>query len=454
LDPAISPRDVIRRFALGSGLSILIKVANSILAYAMLLIIARVSTAEQYGIFAVAFSIGISLSLCATLGQPTLITRFWPQWMGQEETGKAHSVLRFSLRVTALGIAIAAAVLLLGGALKFALEVPWTFGIAAGTALFTFAFGWAEYVSAALRAQGYIALALAPRDIVWRIAICAIFGWAMLAGLTFRADAITLIVGGALLLIIAPQILLLIRSLAGQAVHPLPGPDRRETFRYSAIMWTASTFQLARAHGGTVIVSAYLGAETAGAYFAADRTANLLTFLLLAVNLVSAPLISRYYHSGRTDLVRLIVGLSGLVAGFAALAGVVVFFVLGETILGFFNPAYAAYLPVLLTLCVGQFLMAASGPAGNLLTQTGHERMLLILIVSGGVVSLASQAIAGLYWGAIGVAAGAAVGPVIVNVFAVIYTWRALGIDSTGLSLVARACRNLGRGTSRESGKD
>jgi O-antigen/teichoic acid export membrane protein len=439
----VTRRDVVRQFAHSGGISIFIKAANGILAYVMLFAIARAATPDQYGIFGVAFSVAVSVSALATLGQPCAITRFWPQWMGQNEPLKARAVLRLTMFVTAIGSAATALLMLLGGAASLIAELPWSLGIAAATALFTLAFGWSGFTSSALRAQGYVVRALAPVDIAWRMAVCAVFGGAALAGRSFDAVSIVLAVACILLAVIFPQIMMLHRSSKGATVQTLSTTERTIISRFSLIMCASTGLNLARGHAGVIIVSAFLGAETAGAYFTADRTANLLLFFLLAVNLVSGPLIARYYHSDRKELVRVIVGASGLVSGFTALTGLIFFFFLGAEVLALFNPIYGTYLPVLLILCCGQFFSAAIGPAENLLNLSGYQRANLILSAGVCIFSVALQAFGGLYYGVIGVAAGAAAGSVVGSLAVHQYAWRTLGLDCSGLSLAVEPLRKL-----------
>ncbi len=120
----VTPRDLVQQLIRKGGLSILIKVANAGLAYAMLLAIARVATAEQYGIFAVAFSVAVSVSFVCTVGQPQAILRFWPQWMSQNEPLKARAVLKLSMILTGVGLSTAVVLMLLGGALDLVVDVP------------------------------------------------------------------------------------------------------------------------------------------------------------------------------------------------------------------------------------------------------------------------------------------------------------------------------------------
>ena len=139
-----------------------------------------------------------------------------------------------------------------------------SFSLAAATALFTLAFGWAEFSSAGLRAQGFVVRALAPRDIGWRIAVVVLFGGAALAGKSFDAVSIMLAVAGILLVVVVPQTMMLLRSAMGATVKHLQTADRSIISRYSAVIWATTSAQWLRDTAGIVIVSAYLGAEIAG----------------------------------------------------------------------------------------------------------------------------------------------------------------------------------------------
>ena len=439
----VTRRDVVRQLTKSGGISILIKAASGVLAYVMLLAIARSATAEQYGIFAVAYSVSMTVAIIAVLGQPMTVTRFWPQWMGQNEPLKARAVLRRSMILAALGLGAAVTLMLLGGALDLIVEMPWSPSLAAATALLTLGFGWAGFSSAGLRAQGFVVRALAPQDIAWRITVCAIFGGAALAGRSFDAGSILLVIAGLLVVMVAPQVMMLFRASKGATVEHLSTTDRRIISRYSAVLWAITGFQWLRDSAGVVIVSAYLGTEAAGGYFTAARTAYLLSFFLMSLTLVTAPQISRYYNSDRKDLVRIIVGVTGLMAGFTALTGIIFFFFFGARILALFNPLYVAYLPILLIISCAQLFSAVAGSGTVLLNMSGHQRVNLILTVSIGGLGIALQVLGGLYYGAIGVASAAAGATIFTHVATAVYAWRILGVDPTGLSLAVQALRKL-----------
>ena len=442
---SVNRKAVIGQLIKGGGTSILIKVASAGLAYLMLFVIARASTAEQYGIFAVAYSIAFTVSFVSTIGQAHTILRFWPQWMGQDAPLKARAALKLSMIVTALGLSLTVVLMLLGGALESVMEVPWSLGIAGAAALFGFVMGWAEISAAGLRAQEYVFKAQAPRDIGWRALVCLLFGAAAIAGMSIDAETIILVVTGLLALMVLPQVLALMRSVKGAPLETLGHEDRGQFRKFTLNLWALASLGAARNYAGVIIVSTFLGPVAAGAYFVADRTANLLSFILLAVNLVTAPLISKYHHSGQKEMVRLIVALSGIIGGLSAFCGLLFLAVLGAEILSLFNPAYIDYLPVLFILAFGQFIRTATGPSGLLLTMSGYERVNLILLVTIGPASIVLQILGGLYFGPIGVASATAGGIICIRCATALYAWRTLDIDPTGVSMAVQSLRNWRR---------
>lgn len=66
---------------------------------------------------------------------------------------------------------------------------------------------------------------------------------------------------------------------------------------------------------GTLIVSGSFGLDDSGAYFAAERTSNLLTFLLVAIHIVVGPRLARAFETRDFATTQRLVGLSALLAG-------------------------------------------------------------------------------------------------------------------------------------------
>ena len=61
--------------------ALIIKVSSGILTFLMFLAVARVLTAEQFGLFGVGYSLALFSSQIGSFGLGTLIMRLWPEYM-------------------------------------------------------------------------------------------------------------------------------------------------------------------------------------------------------------------------------------------------------------------------------------------------------------------------------------------------------------------------------------
>lgn len=111
-------------------------------------------------------------------------------------------------------------------------------------------------------------------------------------------------------------------------------------------------------------------------YNAAARTASLISFVLVAVNCVTAPKFSIFHSQGNiaalssaaiqsTNLMMLVVS-----------PALVVCFFFPDWMMGIFGERFATYGNILAILAFGQAIDVATGSAGILLTMSGQEKLL------------------------------------------------------------------------------
>lgn len=106
----------------------------------------------------------------------------------------------------------------------------------------------------------------------------------------------------------------------------------------------------------------------------AQRTAFLISFLLIAINLVVAPRFSALSAQGNLDELKLIVKATvRLVLAVTAPLTLIIILCSGK-IMNLFGPEFRDGAILLQILAIGQFINAATGPVGQLLMMTGHER--------------------------------------------------------------------------------
>ena len=159
--------------------SLLIKVATAGLTYLMYVVLSRTMGAAEYGYFAFGLSLATVLAIGASMGQQTAILRYWPEEQVAGRHDKALSALRAGGALTIVaGLALTA--LTIAGATTAGLFTGPTWHLYAAAALIL-PMAFAEYWSSALRAQGSVWTALAPRDVLWRVltplAIVALFAF-------------------------------------------------------------------------------------------------------------------------------------------------------------------------------------------------------------------------------------------------------------------------------------
>lgn len=395
----------IRRLLRGAVIAGGIKIAGFGGAFLMTLSLARAMTPEAYGVFAVAFSLATILGFVATVGQHTAILRFWPALDEAHGPGTAGHAVARGLTLSALG---AVGVLGLSLAAGLAAPVVPAFGtspwIYPAIGLMAVAFVLSEVMVGVLRAKGAILAALGPRDIAWRAAVIGAVPW---FGDLSGPAAVTLAAGG-LLLMTGPQAVAAVRDALDARAWPRPSARQYAAMRHAQWgLWANATLGPVNTHAATIIVGMVLGPATAGAYFAADRLARLLSITLIGVNQVIGPMMARAWHGGRPEEARLLARASSALASSTALAGLVVYVFVGKAALTLFSPEYHSFHPVLLVLAVGQVAKATCGSAPMMLNMTGHERRVLVMLTLSGGLGILLTAVLGSEFGPIGAAVGA-----------------------------------------------
>lgn len=399
-------RALLKKLAGGAAMGAVMKFGGVSLAFLVLLVLARRMEAEAYGVFAAGFSLATIAGFAATLGQHTAVLRFWPSLDEAHGRRSAAAALRFSLALTALGALAVFALLSLAGLIAprlglyggSALTLVWTGLMAA-------AFALSETAVAAMRAQGAVGLALGPRELGWRVlAIAAAFALTAPLG----GNQALALMAVALLLVTAPQILLLLREALASPRTPANPEDAAAMRGSMPAFWGGGVVGPLTGHVGTIIVAAALGPVAAGAYFAADRIAKLLSIALIGVNQIVGPMIARSWRGGRKDEVRLLVLAGSAIAFVVAGIGFLAYWLLGRFALSLFDPAYVDAWGVLMILSAGQLVNTICGPNNFLLNMAGRERDYLAIMTVWGALALVGISIGASQFGIVGAACASA----------------------------------------------
>jgi O-antigen/teichoic acid export membrane protein len=414
----------------GAGVSTLVvKVASAGLSYLMFVLIANVLSPEEYGMFGVGFAIAITLGNVAALGTSTSLLRFLPQYSasGRKDLAKGY-LLSTSKAVFVFAIVVGLLIAAVGYFMlrsKGATNTSYLFA----AAIFTCAVTFNDYLSHALRAIGHVLLSQVPKDVIWRLLICLIAAFYILSG---HDQTATHIIVACLVTLIAVSLVQLVmaRNTLRAAISGItPAYDKPTWISTMLPIWGVVSLVAMVQQFDVVVVGLIGPASESGSYFAALRTASLLSLMLLAGNLAAAPLMSSLYHTNDRAGLHRMVRLISAGIGIPTLLGLGSMAVLGGWLLRLFDESFAAAYPVLMVLACGYAADALAGPTAYLLQMTGHEKTYLKILASCYGLTVILQVIFIPIYGLMGAAVPSALGMGLAGMLGVISTRRHLGID-------------------------
>ena len=423
----------------GSGAAaLIIKVASAGTSYLMLVAFANMLHATEYGYFGYILNLSVLLSALFGLGLPTHVMRFWPLHMERGEAAKARGLVALSLRAL---LAAALLLALVGALLSYAKPMADTLGFTEAwllTALLAASFAFGDYFSGALRAQGNTIWALAPRDIGWRVLAPALaFAILLFTGAATARTAIYACLA-VMLVVCALQLgkhLSLTRVLAGTG----PAAEERSVWLKPLFpLWFSGVLYALIQQFDVIVVGTLLGAEKAGAYFAAQKTASLLGLAMIAGGMVAAPMMAASFHAGRKAELQRICRLLAIAIAATTLAGLAFLALTGNLLLSIFDPVYVEAYGVLMVLGLGYTVDAMAGPSAYLMQMTKLEWTYLRVMAVVYAFVIALQLVFVPRYGMIAAAAATACGTVIWNILAIHLLRREIGIDPSVLSLLRK----------------
>ena len=415
----------------GGLAALVIKISAAGLSYVMFVVLARIMSGAEYGWYAFGFSLAMFFSFVVALGQPTAILRFWPQYIGENRLDKAKGV--FVAGIAAIsGGTVLAAVLISSVAVS-----TWLLGqtritlILLAAAALSFPIAASEYLASAIRVLGHIIIGLAPKDIAWRLAVIAAAGWAATSGYQLSGLEVLWLSSVLLVVAVVPQgfySFRLVRARTGATPAAYDFPLWR-TVGFG--LWAVAAVDALSQNAGVFAIGLVISPEEAGPYFAAARTASLISLPLVAANMVGVPIISKLFHSGEQANLQRTCRLMCIGAAVPSLVGFILFAVWGKEILAVFGGNYSSAYDILIILGFAQVVNSACGPTGFLMQMTGHERSFVRILLICNCIGLLALLVLTFFFGAVGAAIGAAGSIIGWNLWVRGYCIKFTGIDPT-----------------------
>ncbi|MDH5525843.1 MAG: oligosaccharide flippase family protein [Nitrospirota bacterium] len=421
-----------RLLARGASGTLLAKGATAGLMFATQLLAARVLGSEAFGIYILALGWLSILTLVATMGMDTNTLRYLPAYCSRQDWPHARGLLQWTFRNAFwLGLALTGA-----GSLAV-----WALGARIGSEMLH-AFWWAlaaiplaaslNVRQATLQALGHVVVG----EFYARVLPPLLFATVM-AGLyvahvgTFSAPAATATHLATVGVAAVAVIILLARRLPMEMTTVSPERADGEWLRSTLPLLLLSGMAIVMARIDTLMVGAMIGAEEAGIYAVAARVTELMSFGLISVNAVLAPMISRLYTENRMrELQHLVTTSVRWISAFSVVVGTCII-VAGHVILGWFGDAFVAGTVVLAILVAGQLFNSFCGSVGYLMVMTGGQAAVARVVGVATVLNVAMNLALIPPFGIVGAAVATAAALAGWNVVLAVLVRGRLGINAT-----------------------
>ncbi len=356
--------------------------------------------------------------------------------IGVKDYSKARGALLFGVVVLSLGIIAALILFPLFGYFSAKFGAPGNiYEYLAGAALLI-TLMIADFNSNVLRSFGSVAIALAPRDLIWRIlaplvAVLMVYNNIYID--TRTALWINAVVLGGLVVI---QFVYLFAKV-GKEFGRIKGEyilEKKKWFYSSMNFWGILITSGITQHLMIVAVGFSLAPEDVGVFFVAYRTASLLSMPLNASELVMAPMIARHYAEGKLTELSKVFRLFSIMAIVPTFIGFIIFSIWGDWILKLINPSYANAGHLLTILAAGFFVNTMTGPCGYVMLMSKGEKTYLKISMT---INIASVVLVGIvaFWGMIPSAFLLSIAIVAQNLIVAAWCRKNLNIETTVATL-------------------
>jgi O-antigen/teichoic acid export membrane protein len=291
---------------------------------------------------------------------------------------------------------------------------------------------------AAMQAFGRVALGQMPEYLIWpSLTIVGIVGLAVIArpALTATSALAANVCGMAVASTVGA--VLLIRTLPPLLRSARPEYSTRKWTRSSVRIMLVNSLWMTNRYIGLLILGTLDSTSATAVYGVVERAAALIVMIHFAINMPLAPAIARLYaQNDRPGLERTTEHMAR-VSTIASLPVCMAFAVFPGLYLGIFGPGFQAGATATTILAFAQLVNAATGPAGNLLIMTRHERSAMRATLVGLAVNVVLAVALVPLLGITGSAIAFASSLITWNIGLVLMSRRLVGVNATALRRLA-----------------
>jgi O-antigen/teichoic acid export membrane protein len=405
---------------LGPGLiSLVIKLAGAVLAYGMVVAFAHLMSAEEYGRFAFGLNLAIVTAAVSGFGFSTGIMRYWPKYIVAEDQAGARGVVELGYRSFLLSCFVLIFIEIATSFVSSIFQIKSPVAEMAAIGCFGLIISLNDYSGNLLRAQGSVIISMLPREVLWRVFSVLSVSLLVWFGIAV-SSLVALVICTIVLAVLTIWQIVNVRKYMVEKFSASGSRRDWNAIRNSIIpLWATGIVYAMIQQLDVIVVSAYTQPKEAGAYFAAQKTAGLLSLVMIAGGLVGAPLMSAKFHNGKLKEVQQLCTSLAAVIAITTFFGFLILIFFGRQLLGMFNQDFMSAYPVLMVLASAYTIDALAGPNAYLMQMTSLETSYLKIMACCYCGVLLSQIILVPIYGGMGAALANAGGVVAWNVWAI-----------------------------------
>jgi len=357
----------------GAFAAFLVRALGIVIGYAGNVWLARWAGAEEFGLYAYAFTWMTVLAMVLPLGLNDAVLRLVPEYSSTEKWARVRGIVIASPFIVLLFGAMVA----VGGILAFRLIPPLQSSIYANSmeiALLTAPMlGVLVLFEGTGRAFGSVVTAFTPRTLALPLfVLLAAFLLMRLAPPLSAGEILWATFFGALIVLLIQAVMIGI-SAPKQVRDAGTEMLLRSWLRISLPLFVVVACNLFLSYTDVIVIGALLQPDDVAVYHAASRTALLLWGAQMAVGVLAAPLIALLNAEGRRGEMAPMLE-SVIHWGFWPCAfGAVVLIAFAHHVMSLFGANFVAGTDVLIILVITQLACATAGPVQYMLTMTGRQ---------------------------------------------------------------------------------
>ena len=216
-------------------------------------------------------------------------------------------------------------------------------------------------------------------------------------------------------------------STAVSTYNDTPVIDYHKIVNTAYPLFVSSIMRLIIERSALIIIGAWAVSSDVGIFGVASRMALLISFILVAVNSISAPKFSALYHQGRVEELAYVARKTSFLLTLIAVPVFIVYVFFADFLMAIFGSEFVAGSNILIILSLGQVFNVLTGSVGYLLTMTGNEAVMRNNLIFCAVINLILCLTLIPVYGVTGAAVAVTFTVIMQNTIATILVWKCLG---------------------------